>query len=471
MGTKVKFFYARGLIADDNTFISIPSVSGFRTEIGLGSSAVLDVGTGANQVVQLDGTSKLPAVDGSQLTNLPGGGGGTVQGTDGTYDIQATNEGATAGNARGENSVDLQTDRGLATQVASSPNCVIGGGLNNTASGGYGKSTVSGGEGNTASGSFAFIGGGLDNTASGYNGSTVAGGSNNTASGSYTTIGGGSGHTASGTYSAILGGSGNSTNNLLSAMIVGSGITANLANATHVERLVTHAGPAFLKEIAAAEADIAAHGQLWVKNTVPNQIWFTDDAGTDTQLGVVGTSYFNLVGTAYLGGNQTGNSRGIGSLDVQSSRGLITQVASGATASAFGINNTASGIKSSASGYKNTASSQFASAFGSNTTASGINSSSVGTFSKTTIDNTFEAGYWSNSTTRGGGFRADSTGLFQMTIEDSATAPADGGATAGSEAVGNLGRGMFTIHKNGTAVTLYYNNAGTIQSVSLGTLA
>ena len=38
-----------------------------------------------------------------------GGGGGTVQGTDATYDIQATNDGATDGNARGENSVDLST--------------------------------------------------------------------------------------------------------------------------------------------------------------------------------------------------------------------------------------------------------------------------------------------------------------------------------------------------------------------------
>ena len=33
----------------------------------------VDVGTGANQIVQLDGSSKLPAVDGSQLTNLPDG--------------------------------------------------------------------------------------------------------------------------------------------------------------------------------------------------------------------------------------------------------------------------------------------------------------------------------------------------------------------------------------------------------------
>jgi len=37
---------------------------------GLGTAATLNVGTSANNVVQLDGTAKLPAVDGSQLTNI-----------------------------------------------------------------------------------------------------------------------------------------------------------------------------------------------------------------------------------------------------------------------------------------------------------------------------------------------------------------------------------------------------------------
>ena len=37
----------------------------------LGTAAALNVGTGALNVVQLDATAKLPAVDGSQLTNLP----------------------------------------------------------------------------------------------------------------------------------------------------------------------------------------------------------------------------------------------------------------------------------------------------------------------------------------------------------------------------------------------------------------
>jgi formylglycine-generating enzyme required for sulfatase activity len=42
-----------------------------RTSLGLGTAATLDVGTTANKIVQLDGSGKLPALDGSQLTNLP----------------------------------------------------------------------------------------------------------------------------------------------------------------------------------------------------------------------------------------------------------------------------------------------------------------------------------------------------------------------------------------------------------------
>jgi len=37
----------------------------------LGTAALLDVGTTASKIVQLDGSARLPAVNGSQLTNLP----------------------------------------------------------------------------------------------------------------------------------------------------------------------------------------------------------------------------------------------------------------------------------------------------------------------------------------------------------------------------------------------------------------
>ena len=44
--------------------------SAARTTLGLGTAATQNVGTSASNVVQLDGSARLPAVDGSQLTNI-----------------------------------------------------------------------------------------------------------------------------------------------------------------------------------------------------------------------------------------------------------------------------------------------------------------------------------------------------------------------------------------------------------------
>ena len=44
--------------------------STYATTASLGTAAPLNVGTAANNVVQLDGTAKLPAVDGSALTGI-----------------------------------------------------------------------------------------------------------------------------------------------------------------------------------------------------------------------------------------------------------------------------------------------------------------------------------------------------------------------------------------------------------------
>lgn len=43
-----------------------------------------------------------------------------------------------------------------------------------------------------------------------------------------------------------------------------------------------------IKERAAANTDTTAYGQIWVKDDVPNTLWFTDDAGTDFQIGGTG---------------------------------------------------------------------------------------------------------------------------------------------------------------------------------------
>ena len=163
------------------------------------------------EVSYLDGaTSNIQ----SQLDALAGGGGGTVQGSDATYDIQAANEGTVAGNARGENSVDLQTDRALATQVASGIASGILWGHDNLASGadsmagGYlntssNTNTIAMGDTNTASGASS-IAMGNDNTAS--NGFCYAIGSTNSVTGSSSLAFGWS-NTVAGGGAVCLGGS------------------------------------------------------------------------------------------------------------------------------------------------------------------------------------------------------------------------------------------------------------------------
>jgi len=49
--------------------------------------------------------------------------------------------------------------------------------------------------------------------------------------------------------------------------------------------LFTVEGAVTLKEKASADADTAAYGQIWVKSNTPNELWFTNDAGTDIRLG------------------------------------------------------------------------------------------------------------------------------------------------------------------------------------------
>lgn len=222
----------------------------------------------ANKLVQLDGTAKLPAVDGSQLTNLPsftppngllkiasaisttfqavtdylgnasvlflnsrrvGIGKDTsvttqsvavveVQDANTSIVLKPNGTGAiiasvpdgtaTGGNARGANAVDLSMYRVSNSAVASGVNSVISGGAQNTASGT--NSSVIGGTYNQATGQWSISGGSLNQATGSY--SISIGGSNNTASSSYSTISGGQSNTAStNTHATVVGGQSNTS--------------------------------------------------------------------------------------------------------------------------------------------------------------------------------------------------------------------------------------------------------------------
>tara|TARA_R110001592_G_scaffold127055_1_gene338566 strand:- start:1261 stop:2196 length:936 start_codon:yes stop_codon:yes gene_type:complete len=233
-------------------------------------------------------------------------------------------------------------------------------------------------------------------------------------------------------------------------------------------------------------------------------------------------------GFAYVGGDKTGEGRGAGSMDVQGSRTNINQVASGQNSFAFGTNNRARGGSSAAIGtnnisfgfdsvsigtnndsssdgsvvigsdnigagqdalsigFQNNISNGYGIAIGGYNNVSGIGSTAIGRQCTVEADydmiaigqsikilagsteQTMETGSWTGIT-RKGSIRTHQNNQVAFTIEDSATAPIDGGTTAGAEPNLSLPQSMFTIQKDGDVFTLYFNDAGTIKSLSLGT--
>lgn len=77
--------------------------------------------------------------------------------------------------------------------------------------------------------------------------------------------------------------------------VMTGGTEENFLNIDGVKETFEFLKPLYILEQADASADVAAYGQIWVNTAVPNELWFTDDAGTDTQLGVAGAGEANTL--------------------------------------------------------------------------------------------------------------------------------------------------------------------------------
>lgn len=225
-----------------------------------------------------------------------------------------------------------------------------------------------------------------------------------------------------------------------------------------------------------------------------------------------------LNGTAYVGGDKTGNARGNLALEIQSRRGNVSQVASGANSTAIGNSNIVSGGSSHVFGNSNSVTNGECTAVGYGNALAGYRSVAFGTANNTQVvsggtggqyskialgawnsikqnnctavgygveidsnssQGTVEFGTWGDkrvnriSSTTGAGcsLRMHSNGQVAFTIANTPNPPTDGGATDGDEVLGTLPREMFTIQQNLGVVSLYYNDGGTISSIELGTLS
>ena len=67
---QIKTWAQQGVALTANNLSDLASASTSRTNLGLGSVATYNIGTSAYNIVQLDSSAKIPAVDGTQLTGV-----------------------------------------------------------------------------------------------------------------------------------------------------------------------------------------------------------------------------------------------------------------------------------------------------------------------------------------------------------------------------------------------------------------
>lgn len=163
------------------------------------------------------------------------------------------------------------------------------------------------------------------------------------------------------------------TNGTVTSVATGTGLTGGTITTTGTVSLDSKLAPADSLIGNSLKFLRVNVGETAVEYASPSA---TAPGGSNGDIQINASSAFGTVGGMNV--NQTGNSRGTGSLDIQSTRGAVTQVASGATSVALGSTNTASGDYSVALGTGNTVAGTTGIGIGISNTSSGIYSLTMG---------------------------------------------------------------------------------------------
>lgn len=68
---QIKTYAQQGVLLASNNLSDLSSVTSARSFLGLGTAALVNYGTSANQLLQITATGQYPALDGSLITNIP----------------------------------------------------------------------------------------------------------------------------------------------------------------------------------------------------------------------------------------------------------------------------------------------------------------------------------------------------------------------------------------------------------------
>jgi hypothetical protein len=252
----------------------------------------------------------------------------------GALQAQLTDSTATGGNARGTYATDLQKNRATAAQVASQDHA-----------------TILGGKNNTASSSYAFVGGGQSNTSSGYNG-TIIGGNANQVLGAYSVVGAGGNNIANSDNSAVVGGSGNTALGYYNFTGGGASNSGTSASAVTTQSATMNGTTAVT--LSGSNASIKV-GQLITGTSIATYTYVAAISGTSLTLSQAASgsststlSFFTPHGVVVGGGNNqaTGSYSFIGGGGDAGTAGNRNVASGDWSFVGGGVKNTASGIAS-----------------------------------------------------------------------------------------------------------------------------